>query len=70
MKHGCQEEKENLKKELKKLQDKLLTLHEAERQRPNLLQLELETSLLRDIVMIKQLSVVNLQSAVSGYVVR
>lgn len=69
-----QEEREGLMKELEELQVKLQKLQEAERDQPpsppNLLQQELETSLLRDAVRMQQLSLVNVQSAVSGYVVR
>jgi uncharacterized protein YlxW (UPF0749 family) len=73
-----QEEKAELVEELRQLQSKLRELQQDQMNQeermngvgPSLLEQELATSLLRDAVRIQQFSLVNVQSAVSGYVVR
>jgi hypothetical protein len=73
-----QEEKAELVEELRQLQSKLRKLQQDQMKQeermddagPSLLEQELATSLLRDVVRIQQFSLVNIQSAVSGYVVR
>lgn len=76
--HVAQEEKVELLRELEQLQMKLYELQQAEsreaaaaeaNRKQNLLQQELETSLMRDAVRMQQLSLVQVQSAVSSYVV-
>lgn len=62
-----QEERERLTKELDELQIELQKLQDTERQQLNVMQLE--SFMLRDAVRMQQLALVNLQSAVSGYVV-